>query len=248
MVGLGSQGIILMKKSEYWALAQAIAWVCTQDEKAFHEIKNPDSLEALSTQILKYRQGERVTFRFRVEGPPGVHRKPLDYSFRESGPGAMDALVQAILSGKIHHLARHAGVGCWAPIPEGERIFLQFRIHPDDPDRPYGFGSKDFGVLKYLTPRLSIQDVKRLYPAPRQAPTILAEHLIGERLLEITAARQLTKQQAMDTCNDVKGYYRSAFERAWRKLPPERKVGRGKHGPRVHPSSGKPRSGKPYGS
>jgi hypothetical protein len=222
-----------MTDNKYWTLAEAIAWACTRDDDAVSKIQNPGFVEALQIQILKYRQGERVTPRISFEDGLVLRRKPVIICFHMCGSEAMAGLNRAILCGEIFHVCRHVATGRWAPIPEVERVFLEFRIQPDDPERPYGFGKMGFGALEYLTPRLSIQDVKRLSPAPRQKPTSPGEQRIYERLLEITAGKPLIKKLAMETCMDVQGCSGRAFERAWRKLSPDRKVPRGKHGQRV---------------
>jgi hypothetical protein len=224
-----------MKNTEYWTLAQGVVWVCTRDEKEVQKIKNPRSVDALLSQLLEYRQGIRRNVRDRVDGTRSIRLRPEKYSFHEIGTEALDELTEAILSGGLHHHARHADTGRWAPIPEPERIYLKFRIQPDDPDRPYGFGRSDSMTLKYVTPDLWIQDLKRLFPAPRPPRTAAADQRVLERLRTIMAEKVLTKPQAREACRDVPGYFDRAFDRVWKDFPAELKIGRGKHGPRLKP-------------
>ena len=63
-----------------------------------------------------------------------------------------------------------------------------------------------------------------------------AEHTMLRYLMNVEiVGAPLTKDEAWTRCkDDVPGAYPEAFKKAWKRLPPELKRGRGEHGPKVH--------------
>lgn len=217
----------------FWSLAQAIAWICTRDSATVGGISEPHTIEALKAQLLKYRAGYKCTVRRFSNGTERRRVTDVGHSNGLTGTDALQLLQEAVLGGDIRMIARSVETGARGPIPENERATLVLRIFPDDPIRPYGFYSKHTKECRWIEPLLSSLDVQRLAPVLSRPPTNTAEHRIYNRLLEITAGRVLTKPNAKEDCEKVDGYFRNGFERAWKKLPAERKRRRGDHGPRT---------------
>lgn len=161
---------------QYWWMSQAIAWVCTRDETVVRGITEPGSVAALTAQIYKYSFGQKfVRVRIPVEGSPGDPFKDVTRGKFSTSADAVHLLQVTILAGEIITIARNASTGALRPIPGEERLGLEFRIWPDDPIRPYGFCPISTGMCRWARPLLSALDVRRLFPAPHQSPTIAAE-------------------------------------------------------------------------
>jgi hypothetical protein len=225
----------MKKELDYWTLAQAIAWVCTRDEIVAGGLAEPQSLRALQTQLHKYRSGEKLHRRVRLNGPAEYSAEPTKQDNFACSNAALARLCLAILGGTILTIARDTANGSWGRIAPGERIDLEFRMCPDDRVRPYGFWSKSTGQCRWIEPLLSKLDMQRLWPVPVQSPTNRTAKQVRDRLAEVMAHSKLTKEDARKKCESIAGFSVRGFDRAWREFPGGQKFGPGEHGKRRKP-------------
>jgi hypothetical protein len=87
--------------------------------------------------------------------------------------GSRDTAV--VLAGKMDHRVQDTSTGQWIRIPEPERIFLEFRIHPDKGIGPTaslpGAARPSFTSLPICQPQMS----SAWLPAPKQLMTATGE-------------------------------------------------------------------------
>jgi hypothetical protein len=120
------------------------------------------------------------------------------------------------------------------PVSAEEANELELRIS-GDPLAPVVVWSRTRQVAVGTSPWFSRADVIRAWPE-RRKKTAAVDGAILRHLRQIsTPEAPLTKDQAWKRCRDeVPNAYPAAFERAWLRLDPALKRGRGKHGIRTH--------------
>jgi hypothetical protein len=126
--------------------------------------------------------------------------------------------------------AGETGVGR-LPVSAREANELELRI-TDDLRAPVVAWSRTQEDAAGTSPWFSRTDVIRAWPE-RLRKTAAVAVAILRHLNEIsTPERPLTRPEARDRClAEVANAYPEAFKRAWARLDPSRKRGRGKHGP-----------------
>ena len=119
------------------------------------------------------------------------------------------------------------------PVPTAELNNLFFGFVPDHPLAPVGLWSRSRRVLVWRSPQFLRADGLRAWPA-RNTKTAAVSGAILRHLRKImTPEAPLTKLEAKGRClAEVPNAYPEAFKKAWAKLEPSYKRGRGKHGPR----------------
>lgn len=77
-------------------------------------------------------------------------------------------------------------------------------------------------------------DLQRLSPAPHVSPTQLTSKRILNSLFEASENTLIKKEEALKIAKGLHDFSRRRFYEAWKKVPIERKFGRGKRGPNRH--------------
>jgi len=96
---------------------------------------------------------------------------------------------------------------------------------------PVGLWSRSRGILLWRSPQFLSADVISAWPARKLKPASVSNAIL-HRLQEIMKPEApLTKAEAWGRClAEVPKAYPAGFEKAWAKLDPSCKRGRGKHG------------------
>jgi hypothetical protein len=203
----------------YWSLSQVLVWMCTRDQKMVSAVRDPFDAESLGREYFRYR----LLTIDKLEC--GLNSGTSIEEFMKIWPG-----------GRIQTWGRRPTTSNFEAIEPQELGDLQLRIDVDeDGTRRAALWSKASQRRRWEQPRFSPRDVKRLWPAPvlRPRKSQALDRAILDFLCEITKSGPIIKNIAMAKSEVVPGWSRNSFERAWKELPKERKIARGKHGPRL---------------
>src|SRR4051812_42438244 len=96
----------MTNKADFWTPAQAVAWGISRDEEYVSGLSKPAASETLKAQSMKCKRGQKVTCpRQRVDGIYSVSTRDAKIPFL-TGTDALNASIDAVLSGQIFHQAR----------------------------------------------------------------------------------------------------------------------------------------------
>ena len=216
-------------------LPQAVAWICTREERAVKDIGE----EPLGMQLLvakqRWLEGMTSVTRWRPSldnslGKPGkteVVQRNEHASFQEALKGLMGAYKKGYLPVYV------ADNGELKALTTVELQDLEIRVY-NDLTGTLGLLNMKLGNFSYVDPQFQLKDLERLWPGPIVPVTIAMTRTILLALLEATAVAPLKKEQALELMQKLPGFGRRRFEDAWRQLPADHKVGRGKRGPKRH--------------
>jgi len=226
-------------KKKYWDLAETVMWISTRDEQRIAAIWDMNQNEKLSLALLEMRV-ERA-----IQSCPGPSGSNLGAEWGPSAPGgirgALSQGVGDVLKKVVSGRVRMTAIGydgrrdSQIVVPLAELNDLDFRLILDDPVAPVRLWSRSRRIPVWRAPQFVRADVVRAWPA-RNTKTAPVSVAILRYLREIMALEApLTKLEAQRRClAEVPNAYLGAFKKAWAKLEPSRKRGRGKHGPRGH--------------
>lgn len=214
-------------------LAQAAAWVCTRDCETVTTIGN----EPADMQLLVAKQQWTQSFvsvtRWKASldntlGKPGETAAENHFEFA-SFEQAWKGLTVAIWGGYLPIYV--AQDGKFRPLRTAELQELELRIVNYGPAF-LGLWNKKTETIAHTEPQCLLTNLEILWPGPVLPPTLAMTRAILSALMTATADGQmLKKDQAQELMQKLPGYGARRFEEAWRQLPSERKVGRGKRGP-----------------
>jgi hypothetical protein len=209
----------------YWTMASTLLWICTRDETALEELAEYASERHFSLIFLSCCEGMKLHIR-QTETTPLYSTSPISLHFQDSPRVALDGLMAALCEGVLPVEGIRDNSRGYELIPALKG--LRFRLSEG------GNSGGEIGLPPDFLPswsflRLRDLNVKRLWPAPGLVGP-KNEGTIITLLMQAAAGEQLKKEVAIGISHGH-GVSRSAFERAWRNFPVERKVGRGKRGP-----------------
>jgi hypothetical protein len=216
-------------------LPQAVAWICTREERAVKAIGE----EPLDMQLLvakqRWLEGMTSVTRWRASldnnvGKPGkteVIQRNEHASFQEALKGLMMAHQNGYLSLYVAHN------GELRALTTVELQDLEIRVY-NDLTGTLGLLNTKLGNFSYVNPQFLLKDLERLWPGPIVPVTIAMTRTILLALMQATEGGPLKKEQALELTQKLPGFGRRRFEDAWRQLPAGHKVGRGKRGPKRH--------------
>lgn len=221
-------------RKKYWDLLETLRWIEKRDEQIVAEIWEWSDDDRMALAVL----GMKV--RWVLRSPPegsGINRR-LDLARAKEGdgrpaPSALEDVFRKVQSGRVGM----TGIRCTGNnrrqirVPLAELNDLQFRFIPGHEVAPVGLWSRSRGILLWRSPQFLSADVISAWPA-RNLKSASVSTAILHRLQEIMKnGAPLTKAQAWERClAEVPRAYPAAFEKAWAKLDPSCKRGRGKHG------------------
>lgn len=222
----------------YWTVAEAVVWACTRKLERVEALAHPAAPAAVGIAMIKYAPMGFIPMN--DDGSPaGEPRMAIHADYVGILPHvALRDLIKEGRRGRIRAEGKRCGADRYEQIRPIEFVELDFRLVPGHPGAPIGLWSKSRAGMAWTEVQVAREDVMRMWPpqSSHAAKTAAAEHAIVEHLRKLMRPEApLTKPEAKARCLDeVPGAYPEAFEKAWKKLPPERKRGRGKHGPRAH--------------
>ena len=121
------------------------------------------------------------------------------------------------------------------PVPPAELNDLEFRFIPGHQIASTGLWSRSRGLLAWASPQFLRSDVIHSWPARNTKIAAVTGAILRHLRKIMIPEAPLTKPEAQRRCMaEVSNAYPEAFKKAWEKLDPSCKRGRGKHGPRVH--------------
>jgi hypothetical protein len=212
--------------------ARARVPIAAAHAEGAEEAKLPGT-SATGSQALDNRNGAGRKLRTPVPGRL-EQRRP---SSADSEPDRiLQDLMRKVQTRKVamtmiraeHALARRI------PVSPGEANELVLRVTENEV-APVIAWSRTQEAMIGTSPWFSRTNVIRAWPELSRKTAAVAGAIL-RHLNEIsTLERPLTKPEARDRClAEVPNAYPEAFKRAWARLDPSRKRGRGKHGPRAH--------------
>jgi hypothetical protein len=232
-------------RKKYWDLLETLRWIQKRDEQFVAEIWEWSDDDRMALAVL----GMKV--RWVLRSPPegsDINRRP-DLTRAEAqghggpAPSALDDVIRKVQSGRV----RMTGIRCnghsrrQITVPLAELNDLHFRFIPGHDVAPVGLWSRSRGILLWRSPQFLSADVISAWPARNLKPASVSTAIL-HRLQEIMKPEApLTKGEAWERClAEVPRAYPAAFEKAWAKLDPSCKRGRGKHGRKREFPDGKP--------
>jgi hypothetical protein len=91
------------------------------------------------------------------------------------------------------------------------------------------------GRFAYMEPLCLQKDLERLWPGPVVPHSVKARQQLLEALLKATSdGAPLKKEAALEAVKSLPFFGVRRFNDAWRLVPVDRKIGRGKRGPNRH--------------
>jgi hypothetical protein len=233
----------------YWGLGEVVMWIRTGDYERVAALSDLSETEAMERAMFTLRMpmDARSLSRFsttnceanREAAAPPDKDKAADIEW----PGLMppdtvfDDVIRKLRSGCLPLTATKHGRDSdeQIPVPSAELNDLVFRFIPDHPIAQVGLWSRSRRLVAWRSPQFSRSDVVRVWPA-RNTKTAAVPAAILRHLREIMIPEApLTKSEAQRRCmTEVPNAYPAAFKKAWMRLEPFLKRGRGKHGSRAH--------------
>lgn len=234
----GGNIVIGAERDAYWSYAQCVTWICTRDLQRVKKILDPQSSEAVSRAYRRFMLEEYVPLKAdgRLENELMVL---ADQDFAGVLPGeAHHELFEACLNNRVVVRGLHHEASTFKQIPPAEFVDLEFRIRPRHPVAECWLWLRSRGEFVWTFVQFLRDDVIREWPpeARRVKDDTTVIHAISSHLMKIMIPGDLlTKDRAWERCwDEIPGATRGRFEVAWKRLPPGRKRGRGKHGRRAH--------------
>jgi hypothetical protein len=224
-------------RKKYWDLLETLRWIQMRDERMVAEIWDWSDDARMALAIIGMKVEREI-----CSPPEGsdINRRPVlaRAEAQDDGrpaPSALDDILRKVHSGRV----RMTGIRCngksrsQMTVPQAELNDLHFRLVPGHPVAPVGLWSRSRGILLWRSPQFLSRDVMSAWPARDLKPAPVSTAIL-DRLQEIMKPEApLTKVEARERClTEVPKAYPAAFEKAWAKLDPSCKRGRGKHGRR----------------
>jgi len=232
-------------RKKYWDLLETLRWIDKRDEQMVAEIWDWSDDDRMALALFGMK--DRRVLRLPPEGS-GVNRRPDLVRAEAEGDGgpapwALEDVLRKVHSGRV----RMTGIRCngnsrrQITVPLAELNDLHFRFIPGHEVAPVGLWSRSRGILLWRSPQFLSADVISAWPARKLKPASVSTAIL-HRLQEIMKPEApLTKAEAWGRClAEVPKAYPAGFEKAWAKLDPSCKRGRGKHGRRREFPDGKP--------
>jgi hypothetical protein len=216
-----------------FSIAQAVTWICTCDVNAVNEIGNEPLKSQLFVALQQSRRGYNKLIRPRASllndsgGDP--HFGFEDEVKFSSSAQALSGLTAAIWKG---FLAVHVSEkGAFQPLTDMQLADLSLRTR--EPGMELGMWHNNAERFAYMNPQVLLSDLEFLWPRPVISATVATTNRIEKALRDVIQdGPPLKKMDALDLMKkQVPDFGRRRFEAAWRSLPVEYKLGRGKRGP-----------------
>ena len=231
-------------RKKYWDLLETLRWIQKRDEQMVAEMRDWSDEDRMARAVI----GMRVPRALR--SPPegsDIKRRPDLAGAEAQGDdrpaSALDDVLKKVQSGRVRMTAiRCTGASrVQITVPLAELNDLHFRFAPGHEVAPIGLWSRSRGILLWRSPQFMSTEVMSAWPARTLKPASVSNAIL-RRLHEIMKPEApLPKPEARKRClAEVPNAYPAAFEKAWAKLDPSCKRGRGKHGRRSNPRIGKP--------
>lgn len=221
----------------FWTPAEAIVWICTRNLERVAAIRDPAAPAAILRVMRTY--GIKWHIPINDDGSLAGEIKPVGHDdwVGVTPARALEMLLAASRGAVVHMQGQRAGSKSFEAIPPVELVDLRPRITPGNLATSWGLWSESRNELAWTLVQFDRDDVMRKWrpPTSYQVKAARVDRAITAHLWQVMSPESpLTKHEAFKSCkNAVPGFYRGAFERAWKYFPVERKKGRGKHGPRV---------------
>lgn len=232
-------------RKKYWDLLETLRWIQKRDEQMVAEMRDWSDEDRMARPVI----GMRVprVLRSPPEGSDIKRRPDLAGAEAQGGdrsaPSALDDVLKKVESGRVRMTAiRCTGASpSQMTVPLAELNDLHFRLIPGHEVAPVGLWSRWRGILLWRSPQFLSADVMSAWPARNLKPASVSNAIL-RRLQEIMKPEAaLAKLEARKRClAEVPNAYPAAFEKAWARLDPSCKRGRGKHGRRSNSRNGKP--------
>jgi hypothetical protein len=223
-----------MATPQYWEMSQVIACLRTGSEAAAEAVIEPQSVHTLCREVWKSKRGQRlIHFRRFSSRPLSFRSEPVPNGESPGGTAIVEFLMESHARGWLSCQVRRVGQREMVEYGPHEAKDSVFQIHPDDPKQPFGYWSKTTGECRGLEPRFRRDQIVRLVRPARLRQTMDAEDHLLALLMNMTANGPVAKDDARELCSADPEYWARGFERAWKRIPPERKLRRGQHGARM---------------
>jgi len=229
----------LEDRAMYWTVAEAVAWICARRHERVEALADPATPRAIQAVMTDYAPMGFIPPKNEDGSTAGrgydfIHP---DYVGMLPYQALRDLFEKEGRRGRVRIGGLRGRGDSFEQIPPIELIDLSFRLVPGHPVSPMGLWSRSRGEMAWSQVQVSRDDVMRAWPprAGRVVKTAAAELAILEHLQRVMPPEApLTKETAWARCQkEVRGAYKEAFERAWKRLPADRKRARGQHGPRA---------------
>lgn len=233
----------------YWDLLEAVRWICTRDEEqvaGMWDMSEEDRIAATMFGV-KAEFDPRSLLILGGTNPDADRERAApqenEKSSRIDGPiimgssKALDDLLRKA-QGRAFQITAIRCDGSsdeQAPVPALALNDLIFRLSPGHRFAAVGLWSRSRDTLDWRSPQFLRADVIRVWPARNTKTAAVCGAILRHLQVIMTPEAPLTRDEAQQRCMaEVPNAYAEAFKKAWEKLDPSCKRGRGKHGPRVH--------------
>ena len=231
-----------------WDATEAVIWICTRNDHFLDLVSTIPDERRLALALFGARRplNPRSLLLYRQAYPEDAHETadpptcpaiPAHAFGLDMWPDeAWEELIRKTSGGTVKMTAMRYGVSSNRTlIPRTELNGLKFCVRSDTGAPLVGLYDRSSDVLVWHSPEFLSATVVRAWPA-RSVKTLNVSNAILDHLHQIMRTDPpLTKPDARGLClAAVKDAYPAAFDKAWVKLDPSLKRGRGKHGPRAH--------------
>jgi hypothetical protein len=218
---------------DLFTLAKAVAWICTRSHEAVQQIAEDRITNSLGVAMQRFSRGDkwnRPRVRLEDEIAPPPEWKVLMNGEFASSQEALTMLKNAIFDRRMP-LYIYGDEGKNRPARDLELHDTEIRLC-EDRRASCGLWSRKLERFVFVEPLVDLKDLQRLWPGIAVPRSIqITKNILAILRTATENDRQLKKAEALALATKLEGFGRRRFEEAWRKLPAERKYGRGKRGP-----------------
>jgi hypothetical protein len=223
------------EQKAYWNYGEVVMWICTRDHDRVAELRHMREAKAIIRAVFGSKSGWELWWA-RTDAGPELEARRFEAPLMMRPDEANEVLSRKVLSGRLGMMMirydgdDHGRTG----VSLSEANDFEFRL-TGDPDEPVIVWSRALQKQVGTSPWFLRRDVLRLWPEWVTRTVTLMAAIRGYVEEISTPEAPLTKAEARERClREVPGARPRAFERAWARVDPARKRGRGKHGPPRH--------------